>query len=144
MKFFLFGFEKKIEKIQKHSYNNRMSSSEEEDVERSSESEEEVEEEEEIEEEEEEEKKEEKETKEEEKPTIVERPLEYGLKRIDRVSRWIDFLRNRMVSIYDVQNAAPPKVKESGRSYAETKTNISVPALSEDKRFQAALDKLLG
>ena len=73
-----------------------MSSSEEEDVERSSESEEEVEEDE-VEEEEEEETKEEKETKEEEKPTIVERPLEYGLKRIDRVSRWIDFLRNRMV-----------------------------------------------
>jgi hypothetical protein len=123
-----------------------MSSSEEEsDEERASQSE--SEEEERGEDEEEEDVKEEEETKEKREDTerpVVERPLEYGLKRIDRISRWIDFLRNRMGTIYDIQVAPVQHTKNivPVGNIKETKTNV--PALTEDKRFQAALDSLLG
>ena len=131
---------KKNLNLNQHAVIEKMSSSEE-DVEELSESEDEEEEEVEDEEKVEEETKQERDTK-RDKPTIVERPLEYGLKRIDRISRWIDFLRNRMGSIYNAQNLSP-KVIESAIP-SETKMSTNVPALSEDKRFQEALDKLLG
>ena len=72
------------------------------------------------EEEEEEEETKEEETKEEEEATDG-RTWSLGLKRIDRVSRWIDFLRNRMVSIYDGAKCRTTE-GESGGASAETKT----------------------